>query len=159
MSTFDDAFAAVIGVEGGLTDDSGGLTKFGISQRAFPTLDIRNLTMAAAKLIYQSHYWNPIAGDSLYPQVAFILFDCAVNQGVGAAARILQAAVGSGQDGVIGPMTVAKVKLWDNRRLDLANEIAARRALLYSQTANLTIYGLGWYRRLVTMTSKALAAQ
>jgi lysozyme family protein len=62
-------------------------------------------------------------------------------------------------DGVVGPLTVAKVKLWDNRRADLANEIAARRALLYSQTTNLALFGLGWYRRLMTMTSKALVAQ
>jgi lysozyme family protein len=158
MATFDDAFTAVIGIEGGVTIDSGGLTKYGISQRAFPTLDIRGLTLDAAKFIYRTNYWNAIAGDHLYPQVAVILFDCAVNQGVGAAARILQAAVNTTQDGVIGPGTIAALSRWDNRRIELANEISARRAVRYAGTANFDTYGLGWMRRLMTMTATALRA-
>ena len=43
MPIFEQAFAIVAGEEGGLCrdpGDPGGLTKFGISQRAYPGLDI-----------------------------------------------------------------------------------------------------------------------
>ena len=68
-TTFDTAFANVIGLEGGYTDDprdrgnwTGGTvgqgklrgTKYGISAAAFPTLDIANLTLDAAKAIYRA---------------------------------------------------------------------------------------------------------
>ena len=43
MSDFDRAFAAIVGVEGGYVNDPkdpGGETKFGLSHRANPDLDI-----------------------------------------------------------------------------------------------------------------------
>jgi hypothetical protein len=69
MSAFDQAFALVIGHEGGFTDNeadpgtwTGGRcgvgecrgTNWGISAAAYPRLDIRNLTIERAKAIYQT---------------------------------------------------------------------------------------------------------
>lgn len=57
----DDLFARCIAFvfesEGGLSEDpndKGGTTKFGISQRAYPNVDIKNLTRQQAELIYRS---------------------------------------------------------------------------------------------------------
>ena len=47
MQTFPDCIAHVLAAEGGLVNDpkdAGGVTKFGISQRAYPALNIRELT-------------------------------------------------------------------------------------------------------------------
>ena len=58
---FDIAFSRLIDSEGGLTDnpkDPGGLTKFGISQRSYPDIDIRNLTLDQAKAIYLRDFWD-----------------------------------------------------------------------------------------------------
>lgn len=73
--------------EGGarLVTDSGGLTKYGISQNAYPNLDIRNLTREQAVEIYKRDYWNRIGGDRLAPEMRLMAFDTAVNQGVGRA--------------------------------------------------------------------------
>lgn len=52
MHTFPDCIAHVLAAEGGLVNhpkDPGGVTKFGISQRAYPALNIRELTPEAAK--------------------------------------------------------------------------------------------------------------
>ena len=49
---FDDAFDRLIGHEGGYTSgigDPGGETKYGISKRAYPNEDIRNLSLARAR--------------------------------------------------------------------------------------------------------------
>ena len=48
MSRFDDVFERVIGHEGGYSNDpndSGGETIFGISKRAYPKVNIRDLTL------------------------------------------------------------------------------------------------------------------
>ena len=47
MQNFPDCIAHVLVAEGGLVNDPqdpGGVTKFGISQRSYPALDIRELT-------------------------------------------------------------------------------------------------------------------
>ncbi|MBK8639281.1 MAG: hypothetical protein IPN92_13770 [Chromatiaceae bacterium] len=52
MNTFPDCIAHVLAAEGGLVNDPrdpGGVTKFGISQRAYPALNIRGLTPDDAK--------------------------------------------------------------------------------------------------------------
>lgn len=152
MSTFDTAFTAVIGVEGGVTTDAGGLTKYGISQRAYPRLDIANLTLDQAKSIYLTDYWNRIQASSLPPGVAFIVFDGAVNQGVHAVAIMLQNAVGTEPDAIIGPITISAVNKMKPR--DIIVEIAARRAVSYAGDDSTD--WLGWYRRLMTMMAQAL---
>ena len=56
MSLFDVYFEKVISHEGGYSNDAkdpGGETNFGISKRAYPQVDIKNLTRDAAKQIYK----------------------------------------------------------------------------------------------------------
>ena len=101
MENFDRCVRAVLSEEGGLSDhqqDPGGLTKYGISQRAYPNLDIRRLTMDEAIELYRRDYWNPVHGTDLPASLALLVFDSAVNQGVGTAARLLQKAVGVAED-------------------------------------------------------------
>lgn len=80
--SFDKAFELVVGLEGGYSNDPrdpGGETKFGISKRYHPELDIANLALEQAKSIYLNGYWIPAKCDeSLYP-LDICLFDGAVN--------------------------------------------------------------------------------
>lgn len=41
-------------------DDPGGLTKYGISQKHHPALNIPELTLDEAKELYRKEYWEPI---------------------------------------------------------------------------------------------------
>ena len=79
---FDKAFEFTVGLEGGYSDDKndpGGETRYGISKRYNPDVDIKNLTLAQAKEIYLARYWIP-AGCDAYPYpYDVILFDSAVN--------------------------------------------------------------------------------
>lgn len=97
MSNFDKAFLAVVGVEGGYVndpDDRGGETKFGISKRSYPHLDIRNLSLEQAKQIYYEDFWKECGLDSVDDyNIAHEIFDTAVNMGQVIAKKIFQKAL------------------------------------------------------------------
>ena len=171
-SAFLDAFARLLPFEGGFSDDpadpgnwTGGAvgvgvlrgTKYGISAASYPTLDIAGLTPGAATALYRAGYWDKIAGDALPGPIAAELFDCAVNQGVGFAARTLQAALHVAVDGVIGPQTVAAAARAGNDPLPVVVEIAARRAVRYAGSGGFSRFGYGWMRRLMDVTVRAIA--
>lgn len=128
MTNFDRALAFTLKWEGGYSNDPqdpGGETKYGISKRAFPDLDIKNLSESDARSIYRGLYWDKIRGDSLPLPVALATLDFAVNSGVKRAATYLQWTVGAARDGRIGPKTLASV----HRRepLTVAKELIQRR--------------------------------
>jgi lysozyme family protein len=91
---FNKAFENVIGVEGGFSDDpkdsgnwTGGKegtgklngTKYGVSAAAYPSLEIKTISLDDAKAIYHRDYWQAINGDDFSFPVSNTLFDCAVN--------------------------------------------------------------------------------
>ena len=154
MTDFEAAFSHVVGLEGGYVDDPadpGGETKFGISKRAHPDVNIKNLTLEQARAIYHEHYWLPAQCHRLpYPLNAYV-FDSAVNQGVGAAVRMLQAAAKVKEDGVLGPVTIAAVA----HDADIAHKFMAERAIRYFGTMNFYRYGKGWLKRIFKIAREA----
>lgn len=92
-ANFDKAIAFTLGIEGGYSNDlkdPGGETKFGISKRSYPNIDIRTLTFDDAKAIYQRDFWEPLGCDNLPFPIDCILFDTGVNMGTGAAKKLLE---------------------------------------------------------------------
>lgn len=148
--TFDQVFDKLIGHEGGYVfnpHDPGGETKFGISKRSYPHLDIHALTLADAKTIYKRDFWDRAQCDKLHPDLAFELFDGAVNSGIGQAIRWLQRAVGVADDGVVGPLTLASI----NREND-PSAVQARynghRLDFMTRLSTWDVFGKGWARRI-----------
>jgi lysozyme family protein len=158
MTTFDRAFEIVIGVEKGLADDPldpGGLTKWGISQKSYPNLDIRNLTLEEAKQIYARDYFAPIHGQELPELLAIAVFDCAVNQGPGTAINILQDSLNVKQDGKMGPQTIAAAAAAGPNVLD---DFFAARGFNYGSQTTFFHFGRGWMKRLFGLQRKLLTA-
>src|SRR5437660_12165949 len=94
MATFDKAIGTVLEHEGGYSfdpNDPGGETKYGISRKAYPGLDVKSLTLEQAKAIYKRDYW--IYSRIQDQDVATKVFDMAVNLGPPAAHRLLQTAL------------------------------------------------------------------
>jgi lysozyme family protein len=62
-------------------DDPGGLTRYGISKKANPDIDVAGLTLDQATAIYKARYWKPVTtgANDLLDMAAF---DTAVNCGV-----------------------------------------------------------------------------
>jgi len=85
---FERCIEFVFAEEGGYVDDSqdsGGRTKFGVSQSAYPDLDIPNLTRAKAKEIYRTDYWQRSGANSQQWPLCLVVLDTAVLHGVGQA--------------------------------------------------------------------------
>ena len=94
---FDDIINEVLESEGGsrITKDpldAGGTTKYGISQRAYPKLDIEKLTEQEAKNIYHLDYWIPSKASKVPAQIREIYFDMVVNFGQRSAVTVLHQA-------------------------------------------------------------------
>ena len=71
-------------------DDAGGETKFGISKRAYPSLDIKHLTLEQAVEIYTRDYFDAVGSDKFsFVPFRWKLFDIAVNIGVVRAREFL----------------------------------------------------------------------
>ena len=142
--SFADAFEEVIGLEGGYVNDPhdpGGETRWGISKRAYPDLDIAGLTQERAKQIYRLDYWYPLRLDEVHPRAAREVFEVAVNIGKRPAVKLLQRALnflGANltEDGIIGHETITAADFWARRNLP---------ALLKAQNGEQSAY----YKRVV----------
>ena len=138
--------------------DRGGLTRFGISQAAFPHVDIAGLTRANAIELYRQFYWDANRCGELPPALAVILFDGAVQHRHGVAAKLLQQSLGVPADGDIGPLTIAAARRAGV--VEAVTQYMARRAELYSYivTANSSqsVFLKGWYVRLFRVHQFAL---
>jgi lysozyme family protein len=110
--SYDKSFEFVIKHEGGYVNDpndAGGETNFGISKRAYPNLNIKNLTLVQAKAIYEKDYWVAARCNLLPYPLSLAVFDYAVNAGPSKAIKSLQSVCGTSPDGLWGTNTVNKV--------------------------------------------------
>jgi lysozyme family protein len=161
MALFRPALEIILKHEGGETVDTGGYTKWGISQKAYPLLDIKNMTIAQMEAIYKRDYWDKIQGDKIKDQnVATVIFDYAVNAGVGAAVKAVQSLVNVPVDGGLGPVTLAAI---NRAGPSLAGKITQQRIGFYTRLAssNPAKYGKylkGWIKRAESFFSVAPVA-
>lgn len=129
---FDKAIEFILRREGGYVnhpDDPGGETNFGISRRAHPDIDIKNLNRDGAKEIYKKDYWDKAGCESLAWPLCLVHLDAAVQHGVGRANDFLKK--GSGPvDYIFLRLTYyaainnpAFLRGWLNRMVELYREI------------------------------------
>jgi lysozyme family protein len=143
----------MIGLEGGLVNnpsDPGGVTKYGISKRSYPNLDIPNLTFDQAQAIYYRDYWMMLQCDRLPKPLDLYVLDSGINQGCHAAVSMLQIRAKVNVDGVMGTGTISAA------RAVPPFAYLAERALRYAKSPpkQLDLYGIGWLTRLFTLTSR-----
>lgn len=155
---FDRLIPVVLKHEGGYVNDPvdpGGETKYGISKRSYPYLDIKELAVEDAKDIYYRDWWKPLrCGEIQDDGIAIKLLDTAVNIGRRRGVMILQSAlrnVGEGVsvDGIIGPQTIAA-----SNRADAADVLRHMQRLqaehylnLIENNPKLAKYKRGWLNR------------
>jgi lysozyme family protein len=145
--TFETAVAFVLEQEGGVSNlagDSGGFTKFGISQNKHPDLDIAGLTRQQAIEIYRADYRNKLHCNQLPNGLDLLVFDAVVNEGPTCAAKMLQAALRVTEDGIVGPSTIDAAR----HATHAVTDYLAQRMYQYAINPQISIFGRGWYRRL-----------
>lgn len=148
MDLFDRYFDRLIGHEGGYVwhaDDPGGETKWGISKRSYPQLDIKGLTRERAREIYRADFWRRGELDRLPSALSFQVFDAAVNHGIETAIRLMQRAAGVADDGHVGPVTLSAIR--SAQVTDLVARFVAERLDYWTGLSTWPTFGRGWARR------------
>jgi lysozyme family protein len=134
-------------------DDRGGETKYGVAKNANQDLDIKNLDWAGAKSVYFKRYWLAGQCEKMSARLAVLHFDGCVNHGIKRAGIFLQRAVGAGEDGIVGPATLAKVAA--HREMDVLNSVCDQREKFYrgivANNSSQGKYLNGWLRRISEM--------
>jgi len=156
-ANFEQCFQFLLTQEGGYSNnpnDPGGETKYGISKRAYPSLDIKSISVEQVRAIYLRDYWLAAKCDLVPRGIDAMLFDAAVNHGVDAASKLLQFSAKVSVDGNIGPVTLNA--LTDKNAL---RSFAIQRALKYSTTKNFLTFGNGWISRVFAVYDFAKGLQ
>jgi lysozyme family protein len=120
-------------------------TKFGLSARSYPDLDIKNLTAEDAKIEYYKFFLSAKLS-KFSDAMKFQIFDAAFNHGFKWAAKILQRSVGAKDDGFIGMDTM--VALSRKSEDDQLLLFLAQRTLFYTDLTHFNEFGKGWTRRI-----------
>lgn len=155
---FKKAVSVLLSFEGGYVndpDDLGGETKYGISKRSYPNLDIKNLKIDEAIAIYYTDFWlkNRLNLIKSY-DISVILLLMFVNLSPTSAGLCVQKSINSiaptvKEDGIFGVKTIEAINSMpqshtvDRLRLGLVNFYLNRVRINRTQLKNLE----GWIRR------------
>jgi lysozyme family protein len=164
-NSWDRAFDMVIAHEGGYVDhpsDPGGATNLGCTQAVWEQFvghevtkdDIKALTKENVKPLYKKRYWDAIYGDALPSGLDYCLFDCAINSGVGRAAKFIQQIVGVPADGAIGNNTLTAIS--QINPITLINEFSDKRQSFLESLPTFGTFGKGWTKRVQDVRNKSL---
>ena len=155
-SNFDLALSQLLKHEGGYVNhklDPGGMTNLGVTRAVWESYvgrpssekEMRALTPAQVAPLYKRKYWDAINGDSLPSGLDICVFDCAVNSGVGRAAKMLQ--------GIIGPKTLDACKKHTTK--DLIDKFSAARQKFLEALPTFGTFGKGWTSRVAEVENKS----
>jgi lysozyme family protein len=171
MAEFLPFFKKLMVHEGGWSNDAadkGGPTKYGVILKEWiakgwdkdgdndvDVNDLKLITLEDAARIAKPYYWDKVGGDTIRNQsFAEMLADFAYNSGVGTASKKLQKLLGLKEDGVIGPVTIAKVNSVNQE--DLFNKFKQIRINFYLAIVNSNpsqkVFLKGWMNRINSFT-------
>lgn len=174
MKVFLEALALVFKHEGIYSDhpyDSGGATKFGITQKVAKQFgykdDMKEFPIHLAQQIYKEKYWDIVSLDlvaKIHPDVAIECFECGVNMGPRAAVKFLQEALNCLNtdlrfrnlltDGNIGKKTIRELSRIPNKDVPVLVKIqnslqGARYVKLSQKNRKLKVFMRGWFNRVM----------
>jgi lysozyme family protein len=158
------SFELMLASEGGYVNhpsDPGGMTNLGVTKRVWEEWvgresnekEMRSLTPEMVEPLYKRKFWDACKCDDMPSGIDYLVFDFAVNAGVGRSAKILQSAVGVTPDGGIGPITLAAVKAQDPA--ELVQKFSDAKEAFYRSLNTFETFGKGWLNRVAAVKIKA----
>lgn len=132
-------------------------TKFGISAKAYPQLDIQALTPETVKPYYFRDYWTKSGCHQLPPRLAFLTADAAVQHGPSKAVQFLQRALGQKDDGVCGPVTVTAARNAETEHaVDATLSQRMRYYMKIENDVERNVDAGGWSNRLIALCREVM---
>jgi len=172
IDNWNKSFELMLKSEGGFSDDTRdngnklpdgrpGSTMLGVTQYNWEHWtghqvtheQMRKLTPADVKPFYKKKFWDACRCNDMPKGIDYLVFDFAVNAGVGRGAKTLQSAVGATPDGAIGPLTLAAVAKQSEK--ELIDNFSAAKLDFYLSLNNPT-YEAGWINRIKHVRTAAL---
>ena len=155
----------VLQSEGGYSDDPkdpGGRTNLGVTQsvweswvgRASNEKEMRNLVPADVEPLYKRKYWDACDCDLLPDGLDYLVFDFAVNAGVGRSVKTLQGCVDATMDGQIGKNTLGAVSTFPVEVVIF--KFSDEKTKYYKTLPTFPIFGKGWLDRVDRVKADAL---
>ena len=155
----------VLQSEGGYSDDPkdpGGRTNLGVTQsvweswvgRVSSEKEMRNLVPADVEPLYKRKYWDACDCDLLPDGLDYLVFDFAVNAGVGRSVKTLQSCVDATMDGQIGKNTLGAVSTFPVEVVIF--KFSDEKVKFYESLPTFSEFGKGWLDRVDRVTADAL---
>jgi lysozyme family protein len=165
-ANFNAVMDQIFAHEGGYVDhprDPGGATNMGITHitlksyrgRSVTKADVKALTKAEARSIYEANYWNPTKCDEMPAGLDLVMMDGSVNSGIGRGPKWVQAALGVTQDGKVGPATIAAAN--SANVAQVINKACDARMAFLKRLDTWDTFGKGWTRRVDSVRKEALS--
>jgi lysozyme family protein len=172
IDNWNKSFELMLKSEGGFSDDTRdngnklpdgrpGSTMLGVTQYNWEHWtghqvtheQMRKLTPADVKPFYKKKFWDACRCNDMPQGIDYLVFDFAVNAGVGRSAKTLQSVVDATPDGAIGPLTLAAVA--KQSEIELIDNFSAAKLDFYLSLNNPT-YEAGWINRIKHVRTAAL---
>lgn len=132
--------------------DPGGTTKYGITQRSYPTVDIASLTYDQALTIANRDYWDVVDAERFPPCLGIALFDMAFNAGPTTAVKLMQQALGVTADGKVGEKTLTAARAANPAAVMIT--FGALRVQYYGRLDTAPTFLRGWADRVLRLQSE-----
>ena len=153
---WNKSFDLLIKSEGGYSDDPkdpGGRTNLGVTQsvweswvgRSSNEKEMRNLSIDDVTPLYKRKYWDACSCDLLPDGLDYLVFDFAVNAGVGRSLKTLQSCVDATIDGQIGKNTLGAVSTFPVEVLIF--KFSDEKVRFYKSLPTFSEFGKGWLER------------
>ena len=165
LNNWEKSLALVLKSEGGYVNnpaDPGGMTNLGVTKNVWEEwvghpVDEKimlGLTPERVAPLYKRKYWDACNCDNLPLGIDYLVFDFAVNAGVGRSAKTLQTAIGCVPDGAIGPNTMAAINKAEPK--SLIDKFSTAKTNFYQSLKTFSVFGKGWLRRVDETKKNAL---
>lgn len=168
---FKEALGLTLKYEGGYVNhpnDPGGATNKGVTQAVYDQYrreknkaikSVKKISEEEVEEVYYQKYWLKGRCDKLPECLAIVHFDTSVNSGIKQSSKFIQRAIGTVDDGAIGPKTLTAIRhaMKNLGEMAVVNHFLDQRRrffeLIARKNPKLKVFLKGWMKRVAALES------